>query len=823
LSSELCIRFEQLARDFSAACRSLRRAPVFAFVVVLTISVGVGANAAVLGIIDTAFLRKLPVADPERLVTIVCGDTTRRSNANSPCSVPEFRDLQARRIAGLEALAGYTMTDFKLGGELAGLEPYGALVTGNYFATLGVRATMGRTLLADEESPGDHPVVVVSDYFWRNTLGADAAAIGRKLVIGTAPFTIVGIMAPGFTGVHPEGRTDFWVPIGMQLAATGREVWMHRDARILWPVGRMERGATLAQLSGSLAATSRDTRERYPQFSARVDYRARLHDRLVSWRDVPTAAVTFVLAWAMLALLHLVACSNVASLLLARAAARRRELGIRLCLGASRARIVMQSLAEPFLLALLGAVGGIVLARWLTGLITSMQFMSAMDAGLDARGIALAIALAAGTALLVGLTPALVSARRDPAEILRGAAPGSNRSRDMSSAGVIVVQMALSIILLAQTALLLGKYRRESQVDIGFDGERLVMANLALKKGRPRSEWASAYDFAIDRLRGAPGMLSVSAAGTGPLTFGGGWLEPIRVQLADGATTETETSILLVGPGYFAAIGAALAGGREFTTADRFLPGSRAFRAFDGAVVNEAFVRRHFAGDTRSALGRTIQFRKAPAPVIGIVRDIRDVRLSGVQPRVYFPMLQWPSAGGNFTVVARVAGDAQAGATRVHSALAGLEMFELPTVRTIAAVKDDQLLIPKVLGLAMAGCAGLALLLTAIGLFGIVSMWAAERRTEIGIRLALGATSRHVYETVLYGIGRLAAAALLVGIVGAMALGRVERAAYGPSLSADAWSMIAGAGVFLLAVGLAAAVPARRATVIPPAEVLRSA
>jgi putative ABC transport system permease protein len=814
---------EALARDFTVAWRALRRAPVFVVVVVLTIAVGVGANAAVLGIIDTAFLRKLPVAEPERIVKVLCNDTANRNPQSGPCSVPEFRDLQARRIDGLEALAAYSTVGFKLGGEMAGLEPDGALVSGNYFSTLGVRAALGRTLLPDEETPGDHPVVVVSDFFWRHSLGADPAVVGRKLVIGTAPFTVVGVMPAGFTGVHPEGRTDLWIPIGMQLAATGNEAWMHRDARILWPlVGRLARGATLAQVSGSFATASRDMRERYPQFNARVEYRARLNDRFVSWRDAPMAAATFVIAWAMLALLHLVACSNVASLLLARAAARRRELGIRLCLGASRPRIVMQSLAEPFLLAILGAVGGIVLARWLTGLLTSMWFLSALDPGLDVRGVTVAIALAIGTAFLVGLTPALVSARRDPAEILRGAARGANRSSTVSSAGVIVVQMALSIILLAQTALLLGKYRRESQVDLGFDGEQLVMVRLEMKKGRSRPEWESAYDVATERLRGAPGVRSVAAASNGPLMFGGGWAEAIGVQQADGASTETETSVLLVSPGYFAAIGATLAGGREFSADERLAPSVRTFRGFNAAVVNEAFVRRHFAGDSRAAIGRSLRFRQATARIVGVARDMRDVRLSGVSPRVYFPMLEWPRVATSLTLVARVAGDVQSGATRVHSALAGVEMFELPTVRTIEAAKDDQLLLPKALGLAMAACAGLALLLTAVGLFGVVSMWAAERRAEIGIRLALGASSRHVYETLLYGIGRLAAGALLVGVGGAIALGQIERATYGPSLSADGWSMIAGAGVFLFAVGLAAAVPARRATGVPPAEVLRS-
>jgi predicted permease len=450
---------EQFGRDLAHAWRSLRRSPTFAVVVVATIAIGIGANATVLGIMDVAFLRKLPVPDADRIVRVLCGDTSRsvrwaKAGASS-CSFPEARDL-SQSVQGINGLAAYTMSYVKLGGEYSGIEPYGSFVSGNYFDVLGVRPQRGRYIAPDDADPTQpRAVVVISDVLWRGTFGADENAVGRRIVIGSSEFTVIGIAPKDWSGVHPEGRTDFWLPYTTLLMATGKDVYESRDARVIWPrlVGRLSAGASLGQVQGSLDNAALALALRYPGSNAAIRYRATLSSTLVAGPDAMNALSGFLVALIVVALVHLVACSNVASLMLGRAAARRRELGIRLCLGASRSRIFVSTLAEPLLLGALGGVGGLFVSRWFTDLVTSMRFMSAMNPGLDMRVITLVAIVSAGTALLFGLAPALLSARRDPMEVLRSASATSASSLG-SPASILVLQAALSLVLLAQSQLL---------------------------------------------------------------------------------------------------------------------------------------------------------------------------------------------------------------------------------------------------------------------------------------------------------------------------------------------------------------------------------
>lgn len=809
-----------IAADLLYGWRTLRRSPGFAVAVVLTIAVGIGANAAVLGIMDAAFMRRIRVPDAERLLLVQCVASPRARGDYHPCAWPEWRDLSLKRIDGIDGLAGYAMSPFRLGGEYAGLEPYGAFVSGNYFAVLGARAQLGRTILPHEDEPGNAtPVVVISDYLWRNTFGGDASIVGRHIRIGSGDFTIVGVMPAGFTGVHPEGRTDIWAPYTTQRLATNRDTFSDRRARTLWHmIARMGRDADAALVSASLGLVQREMAAAHPDLYTKTVYRTRRLDRMVDWRAASNALVTFLVAWGMVALVHVVACSNVAAMLLARAATRRRELGIRLCLGASRSRIVLHALAEPVILSLMGGVGGVLVARWLTDLATGMWFLSALDPGLDVRSVAIVGVVAIATALLCGLGPALASARRDPLEVLRGAASLRRGRGEFSTGTVIVVQVALSLVLLAQATILLGKVRREADVPLGYEARQLVMARLGLAGERTQAADGHAlYDEAIALVGRVPGVTAVSAAAQGPLEFGG-VVEEVEVPGHDYQENEPrETSIVAIAPAYFTTIGARMRSGREFVPTDRALVTRPRESTVRVVVVNEAFVRRYWLG--KDVLGRTVSFRGRPATVVGVVTDLRDMRLSLVVPRVYIPMLQ--VAQQSFSLVARVGGDPHAAVPRVRSALLRLEHIDPPRVRTIDDARDDQLLVARGLGFATLACAGLALLLTAIGLYGVVSMWATERRPEIGVRLALGARASHVYATLLSGIGRLTLIGCALGIVAAVALVRVEQARYGGSLSFDAVPVIVALTAFLGITGVAVLSPARRASLMQPVEVLR--
>jgi putative ABC transport system permease protein len=528
------------------------------------------------------------------------------------------------------------------------------------------------------------------------------------------------------------------------------------------------------------------------------------------------------------ALIHVIACANVAGLVLARAAARRRELGIRLCLGASRARILGQSLAEPMLLAAFGAAGGIVLARWFSSLVTGMWFMSAMDRGMDARVVIIVALVAAATALLFGLPPALAATRRDPMDVLRSAS--HTRASDLGRGpreSILIVQAALSLLLLAQAMLLVGKFRKESMVDVGFDDAHVVTARIQAKPGYQRpTDWPQLYSAARERALTVPGVRAAAATGNTPLTFGG-WFERVDVPSVAAPADESRSyRIVIVSPGYFDAIGARLAAGREFLPFDRSTVGDKLWPKFDAAVVNESFAKRFWpAGD---AVGRTLVFRGAPVRIVGVARDMRDGQLSGVEPRIYFPMLEF--AYPTFALVIRVQGDADdaamrlraAAAMRLRAALATLPNTEPPVVRTMKAARSDQLQLGRSLGLALSACAAIALLLSAIGLYGAITLWAAGRRAEIGVRIALGARAHHVYSLLIVSAGRFTAIGIAAGVFLALVLIRVERAQYGPSLTMDPTAVTVAVLVFAGVTLLAAMIPARSASRVPPAEVLRS-
>ena len=819
----ISIAFDHLRRDLSYAWRGLRRSPTFSVVVAVTLAIGIGANAAVLGIIDTAFLRKLPVPEPERVIGVLSGDT--RDGARRPrpglSSFADYRDLRAPTHGAVE-LAAYAMHYLQLGDEFAGSAVWSALVSADYFQVLRVHAQKGRVFGPDEEEPrGAHPVAVISDVLWRTRFGSEERAVGRQLTIGNTRFTIIGVAPKGFTGTHGEGRTDLWIPYTMQAEATGTEyIHDYRDARVAFIIGRLAPSATVAEVQGRLDRAARELSTSYPETDRTLRLVAERRDRFVTFEQAPGALYGFLLVLATVALVHLVACSNVASLVLARASARRSEMGIRICLGASRGRLLMQSLAECGLLALLGAVGGLVIARWLTQLICTMQFMSAMDAGLDARVVLIVALVTTATALQFGLGPALGATRNDPLSVIRGT-PGMRIAgkREHSAALLVVGQLAMSLMLAANAAVLAKAFERQSRADPGYDASHLMVASVSLRDPRATAnDRPAAFEDLTSRATTLPGVLRVAAAGGAPLR--GGSYDDVAVAGHEyGAGESKKLHLLTVGPGYFATIGAQLIRGREFTPADRIPVGSRYFRGFDVAVVNEAMARRYWPGV--DPIGKQLAFHdKGTATVVGLVRDMHDVTASAVLPRVYFPLFEAP--GPNFEVIVRTSGDPAASAALVRSAVASSPMVEPPTVRTMIELRDDATQLSRIGSLALAICAAIALLLTAIGLYGLVAMWAAERRGEIGIRLALGAPWWDIHRLLLGGAGRLFAVGGIVGLAGAVALVRLEGGWFGSSFALELPPVAIALAVLVTVAGVAAFLPARRAASLDPAAVLRA-
>jgi predicted permease len=524
----------------------------------------------------------------------------------------------------------------------------------------------------------------------------------------------------------------------------------------------------------------------------------------------------------MIALLHLVACSNIASLMLARAAARRHEVGIRICLGASRGRIAIQSLAEPALLAVIGAAGGVMIARWLTLLITRMQFMSAMDPGLDIRVLGIVALITGATVLEFGLAPAIGASRRDPLAMVRGSTGARVAGkRDRVGPMLVVAQVAVSLILLANAAMLLRTFERQSRGTLGFDAPHLLVVSLSPKAGSSQAnDWASRIEDMTTRAKSLPGVSHVAVSSGAPLLPGGFYDEVVVAghQYAEGESRAVGGQN--IGPGYFMTLGATLVRGREFNDKDRATDARAKFHGFDAVVVNEAMARRFWPGE--DPIGKQVSYRhQGAATVVGVVRDMHDVSLSTIMPRAYFPLLELP-ATPRFVVIVRTTADPVASRQMLRSLIASSSPMSEPSIETMGELLDGALSLSRIGSIGLGACAGIALLLTAIGLYGLVASWSAERRREIGIRLALGAQPWQVHRLLVGGVGRLVLVGATLGLGGAVAMIRVERSWYGPSLALETWPLVMATLVLSAAAVTAAYIPSRRATKIDPAQSLRT-
>ncbi|HEY4216530.1 MAG TPA: ADOP family duplicated permease [Gemmatimonadaceae bacterium] len=829
LPSLLASTADHLVHDGAYAARALRRTPLFTIVATVILALGIGANTAVLGLIDDMYFRKLPVPQPERIVAIYAGDTRNRGRAGTlrdeSISLHTFAELRTR-IRGVDTLAMYAVHSLPTGDPLSGDETWSALVSGNYFHVLGVAPERGRFIGDDDEQPeGAHPVVVISDYLWREKFAGDEHVIGRQIPIGQVTFTVIGVAPRGFTGLHPEGRTILWMPYTMANALAPRGTASHapatgsQDTFFGTVFGRLSANATLAQVQASADGAAQDLTANDLTANRHLAFYVRVRDRLTTAELSGNALSMFALAWIMIALLHLVACSNVASLMLARSAARRRELGVRMCLGASRMRILMQSFIEAWLLAILGAGGGLAVGLVFSKLLARMAFLSASNPHLDLRVIAIVALVVGATVVQFGMLPAFDASRTDPLSVLRGG-PGRARGvrRDRSEM-VVLGQVAVSMTLVANAAVFVALARRQATTSPGYDAAHLAVASVSLRDGLVSpSDQHAAYADALTRVAAVPGVRAATGAVGAPL-FNTHWFgavsTPTSVATSDGAS---QTSLQAVGPGYFATLGAPLVRGREFTIRDR-LPPTAPRDAFDVVVVNESLARRLWPND--DPIGKQISVPgSSSAIVVGIVRDIHDVSTIAAVPRAYVPLLE--TRFQSFDVVVRTTGPASISVETIRAALQASGELQRPAVRTMSFIQAGAMSTSRAAALGVSICGGLALFLTVVGLYGIVTMWAAQRRAEIGIRLALGATSGNVHWLLLSGVGKLLCTGAALGLFCAFGIVQIERGQIGPIISLDAAAVGISLLVLVACAGAAAYLPSRRATRQHPAEVLRT-
>jgi predicted permease len=820
-------RLHAVWRDAAVGARQLRRAPAFALGVVLCLGFGIGSSATVYSWMRGMVLRPLPaVRDVERLVTVRFDDA-RGERGSIFVSAPEYREWRdaSRSVRGLAAVdlhAFGVQTDGAGGGAA---EPvYGMFASANYFAVLGVAPAVGRAFVAaDDESPGAAAVAVLGDAFWRSRFGADSAVVGRRIRVNGHPVTVIGVAPRGFGGTLAGVQFDLWVPLAARplLVPGDAARWGSRALRTVDVIGRLAPGVTMAQAAAEFRAIGRRQLAAFPE-TGTADVR-------VQELDVGVASQLRPLFWSLTALtgvVLLVVCSNVANLLLVRAAARARELAVRRSLGATRARLVGQLLTESAVLAALGAAAGVALAavggRLLGPLLPVTSVPLAVGARLDIPVLAYVVGVTGLAVLAFGLAPALAASRADAGAALKDGGRGNAGARGRLRGVLVVAQCALSLTALVCAALFLSRARYLETLDRGFaDPERvlLLQTDMSFAGYRDVAAWQRTLDEAAGRLRRLPGVRSVALATYVPLGFFHPRRQPLAVEGGESrpgrAGAAADVLVNGVGPDYFTTMGIPIRAGRAVTADDA--PGRPGV-----AVVNETFARVYLGAG--SPIGRRVVLGGRELTVVGVAKDGRYEYKAVDEPPpplAYYALRQAPGSLVTFHV--RTAGDP---ATLVAPARAAIREADagVPVIAPTSLAEYTAVpMFPARVGVAVLGVLGAAALgLAAMGLYAVIAYGVALRRREVGIRLALGGTGARVVRLFVRDTVRLLGAGLAAG--GPMAALAVvvlrSELAFLPAPTAAAFA--APAALLVLAALVAGYLPARRSARVDVVAALRA-
>jgi predicted permease len=826
-TSRSTIMVGDLRRDLRYAVRMLARTPGFTFVIVLTLALGIGVNAAIFSAVDALLLRNAPVADPARVVGVYTssGDGSRPFGTSS---FPDYVDLRdGGTFAGLAAFASITAV---LEQSDTAEQISGEIVTGNYFDVLGVGMASGRGFHADEDNAAQPArVVVLSHAFWRARLAGDPAIVGRSIVLNSQAFEVVGVARPEFTGVLLGRAPDVYVPMALQpdmrrpSGGVRRELGSKnllnaRGLRWLNMVGRVRPDSTVAQAHASADVVARQLEMQY-QSSNRT--RRFTVVRLGDGPGVRSAArpLLGVLAGAV-AMVLLIACANVASLLAARAVSRRREVAIRMAVGAARGRLVRQWLTESILLALLGSLGAVIVANWFTPLLYTFGIPESVDLGLNPRVLAFTLSAALASGVLFGLAPVLQALRRDSVAALRddGGSIASGAGAARMRSAFVVIQVALSLVLLIGAGLFVRTLQNAYAVDLGYRVDRMLVGDLNLDvRGYEPAAGQDIYRRVLERLNGLPGVVAAGASRVPVLGGGarsGGVSRDGRPPARDGSNT-IGVRINVISDRYLDAMGIPIVAGRGFRASD------------DPTVPRVAIVSRLLADRLwpgQDPIGREIlPDANTRLTVVGVVPD--TVYVSTIErdppPIFYVPLAQNYEAG--VAVHIRAAGDALSLVSAVRQAIRDIDpQLAFARPRTLAETLDqsvgDQRLMATLVGLF----AGLALLLSAVGLYGMMSHAVGQRRAEIGVRLALGAEPVSILSMIVSAGLKLVAIGSAIGLGAALAASRLVRnQLFGVTPIDPLTYTIVVAGLAAVAV-VACVIPARRAMRVDPVRALRS-
>jgi len=802
-----------LLRNLRYALRMIRNNPGFTAATVLTLALGIGANTAIFSVTNALLLRPFPYRDPAQLVAV----QTRDRKGDRPSNLIRYEALRDR-AKSFEQAAVWAPDDLNLTGDNNPVQVPVIRVSANFFSLLGVRPELGRDFTAEEGRPEGKPVAILGNAFWHARYQGDPNIVGRTINLDTVATTVIGVL-PANVQFPFVGPADVWTPRYFEYSLMPTER-LRLGVGYLYVLARLRPGVTLQQANAELSVLNEDYRKQNPSLP---DASADTGMTALPLRELVVGDLRskVLMLLAAVGLVLLIACANVASLLLSRALARRREVAVRAALGAGRATIVGQLLTESLVLALMaGALGAVLgwgatraLMAWGSG-----QLPPDIPVGMDLRVLGFTLGISALAGLLFGIAPALQLARVDLNSALReeGRGASAGRARTRLKDLLVVGQVALSLLLLIGAGLLMRSFARLLQADPGFEPHNLLTMNISLSTERyaKAAQQTAFFDDVLRRVAAVPGVRSTAISAALPLSF-------IRITpvLPEGQpeaplAQRPFIDIEAVSPGWFGTMRVPLRAGRGFNASDQA-------QSPPVIVVNESFARQFWPGESPLGKHVTIGKRPVPALVVGVAADVKNRGLEAdPQPQLYLPFAQLP--WGEMNLIVRTAVPPQTLAANIRAQIAAIDADQPVTkIQTVDELMDSARTQPRFLLALVGAFSATALILAIIGIYGVLSYSVAERQYEFGIRLAMGAERSDILRLVLRHGFALALFGIAAGLAGAFALTRLLGTMLYKTGGHDPLTFVAAPLVFLGIALAASYLPARRATKVSPMETLR--